>query len=434
MEFAVGMHQNQGKREYQQDAMSIKQFGSIGVLAILADGMGGYEGGEIASQLVSENFREFTIEGEDIAASLKKYLFQGNEAIDQYKSEHPEVKSMGTTAIAFFMTDKISQWISVGDSPLYVIRRRHTISRINENHSIAGLLDLQVKKGEITEEEALSSGQRHMLTSAVSGEDIPQLDISVPYDIKDNDIFILASDGIETISDARIKEIVVGLTASGVTQENIQKACEVLVAEVMDQNTSNQDNVTVIIVARIENDEPQTIMYEPSASQEKKKWLIAAVGVGILLLILFLLYAFLKEETVPAETVKQSTIVKKDKILTKTTKIEKKKKTVPVAQVEKKEMVSVPEVEEEQEEKQVVVPVLEPEKKVEMNSTETIADKTPVDEVVLDQESVKKERPVFEIKVEEASSVQNNTTIKKKEEEKKHVLNAENENDVMNNF
>ena len=72
MEIAVGMHQDQGKREYQQDAMSIKNFGSIGVLAILADGMGGYEGGEIASKLVSENFREFTIEGENIGDSLKK--------------------------------------------------------------------------------------------------------------------------------------------------------------------------------------------------------------------------------------------------------------------------------------------------------------------------------------------------------------------------
>jgi serine/threonine protein phosphatase PrpC len=423
MKFAVGMHQNQGKREYQQDAMSIKQFGSIGVLAILADGMGGYEGGEIASQLVSENFREFTIEGEDIAASLKKYLFQGNEAIRQYKSEHPEVKSMGTTAIAFFMTDKISQWISVGDSPLYVIRRRHSISRINENHSIAGLLDLQVKKGEITEEEALSSGQRHMLTSAVSGEDIPQMDISVPYAIKDNDIFILASDGIETIDESRIKEIVLGLTASGVTQENVQKASEVLVSEVMNQNTPNQDNVTVIIIAKIEDNEPQTIMYTPPVLHEKKKWLITAAGVGILLLILFLLYAFLKEENISAEPVKKSTTVKKEKILTETTKIEKKK-----------EMISVPKVEEKKEEKKVVVPVHEPEKKPETNSTESITDTKSLNKVVLDQESVKRDTPVIHIKVEEDSSYQNNTATKKEEEEKKRVLNTENENDAIDNF
>jgi protein phosphatase len=289
MEIAVGMHQHQGKREYQQDAMSIKQFGSIGVLAILADGMGGYEGGEIASRLVSENFREFIIEGEDIAASLKKYLLKGNEAIRAYKKEHPEVKSMGTTAIAFFMSPKNCQWISVGDSPLYVIRNRKSISRINENHSVAGLLDLQVQKGEISQEEALSSGQRHMLTSAVSGDDIPQMDVSVPYSIKSNDIFILASDGIETISPERIREIVLGHMPV-ITQQNAQNACEALVNEVIAQDTPNQDNVTVIILAKIEDNEPETILYQPSIVKDRKK--LMALSGAFLLVVLLSVFAY----------------------------------------------------------------------------------------------------------------------------------------------
>ncbi len=289
MEIAVGMHQHQGKREYQQDAMSIKHFGSIGVLAILADGMGGYEGGEIASKIISENFREFTIEGDDIGASLKKYLLKGNEAITDHKENHPEVKSMGTTAISFFMADKICQWVSVGDSPLYIIKNRKTISRINENHSVGGLLELQVKKGEITQEEALSSGQRHMLTSAVSGENIPQIDLSVPYSIKDNDIFILASDGIETISKDRIKEIVLGHMPT-ITQENAQNACEALIKEVISQDTSNQDNVTVIILARINDDEPQTILYQPPLLDNKKR-LYMIIG-GLLVILLIGLFAY----------------------------------------------------------------------------------------------------------------------------------------------
>ncbi len=292
MEFAVGMHQDQGKREYQQDAMSIKPFGSIGVLAILADGMGGYEGGEIASKLVSENFREFSIEGEDIGDSLKKYLLKGNEAIRNYKEEHPEVKSMGTTAIAFFMTDKSCQWVSVGDSPLYVIRNRSTIKRINENHSVAGLLDLQVKKGEISKEEALSSGQRHMLTSAVSGDDIPQMDLSVSWTTKSDDIFILASDGIETISEDRIREIVLGHVTVA-TQENMQNACEALVQEVMSKGTKNQDNVTVVMLAKIEDDEPKTKIY-PGAGIDfgkKKKLPLAIVG-GVIASIVLILAAW----------------------------------------------------------------------------------------------------------------------------------------------
>jgi len=291
MEIAVGMHQHQGGREYQQDAMSIKQFGSIGVLAILADGMGGYEGGEIASKLVSENFREFIIEGEDIGASLKRFLLKGNDAIREYKEKHPEVSNMGTTAIAFFITDKNCQWISVGDSPLYVIRNRQMISRINENHSVAGLLDLQVKRGEISPEEAQSSPQRHMLTSAVSGNAISQMDVSVPYMIKNDDIFILASDGIETISDERIMEIVLGHMPV-ITQENAQNACEALVAEVIAQGKRNQDNVTVMILAKMHNDEPQTKLYAPSAAESKKRLYAIGAGIGVLLVlvVLFLLF------------------------------------------------------------------------------------------------------------------------------------------------
>ncbi len=283
MEIAVGMHQDQGKREYQQDTMSIKNFGSIGVLAILADGMGGYEGGEIASKLVSENFREFSIEGENIGASLKKYLLKGNDSIKEYKQDHQNVKSMGTTAIAFFMTDKNCQWVSVGDSPLYVIRSRSTISRINENHSVAGLLDLQVKKGEISQEEALSSGQRHMLTSAVSGENIPQIETSVSWNTKSDDIFILASDGIETISDARIKEIVLGHIPIA-TQENMQNACEALVQEVMSIGTKNQDNVTVILLAKMEDGEPKTALYRAPIMAKKNK--LVQIGIAAIALVL----------------------------------------------------------------------------------------------------------------------------------------------------
>ncbi len=293
MEIAVGMHQNQGKREYQQDMMSIKNFGSIGVLAILADGMGGYEGGEIASKLISDNFREFTIEGEDIAASLQKYLLKGNQAIAQYKEDHHEVSSMGSTAIAFFLTDKTCQWVSVGDSPLYVIRTRATIDRINENHSVAGLLDLQVKKGDISKEEAFANPQRHMLTSAVSGESISQMDLSLSWQVKKNDIFILASDGIETISDERIKEIVLKYVPS-ITQKNMQNACEALVQEVMLQNKKNQDNVTVILLAKIENDEPQTVLYNESTKSffynKKKLALYAGIAALFAAIVVFALF------------------------------------------------------------------------------------------------------------------------------------------------
>jgi protein phosphatase len=285
------MYQNQGGREYQQDAMAIKQFGSLGVLAVLADGMGGYEGGEIASRLASEKMREFTIEGEDVGASLRKSLENANEAIRAYKQEHPEVQSMGTTLIACFMSDESCQWISVGDSPLWLIRNRSQIERINANHSIAGLLDLQVRNGEISAEEARSNPQRHMLTSAVSGEEIPTVDLSTPLRLHKDDLLILASDGIETLEPERILEIVrahVPVT----TQENIQQAAEALVREVIATGKPNQDNVTVILLGYLEDREPPTRFY--GAAEEKKPWLWAGLGVVAIALVLFLLFSWWK--------------------------------------------------------------------------------------------------------------------------------------------
>jgi len=296
MKFAVGMHQHQGAREYQQDVMSIKNFGSIGVLGILADGMGGYQGGEIASGIVAENFREFVIEGEDIGKSLKKYLYQGNSAMSEYKTQHPEVDKMGTTAIAFFMTEKSCQWVSVGDSPLYIIRNRSAITRINENHSVGGLLDIQVKKGEITREEALANTQRHMLISAVSGDDISKIELSPSWSLNPGDIFILASDGIETISPERIREIVLGHTASGVTQENLQNACEGLINDVIDKKLRNQDNVTAILLAVIDE--------EGHIQKSKKKskiplWVFASIIALVIAAIYFMMPSSNKPATHP---------------------------------------------------------------------------------------------------------------------------------------
>ena len=246
MDIIVGMHQNQGKREYQQDAMSIKKFPSIGVLSILADGMGGYVGGEIASKLVSENFRDFSIDG-DIGESLKKYLLKGNTAIKDYKEDHPNVKSMGTTAIAFFMTDKSCQWVSVGDSPLYVIRNRSTITRINENHSVAGLLDLQAKKEIITIEEAKNNPNRHLLTSAITGEELSTIDFQeYKMNKEDNFQFLLASDGIETLSEKQILDII--------TQSvSVESTKDALLEKIKKINKPRQDNATVIIINNPKN-------------------------------------------------------------------------------------------------------------------------------------------------------------------------------------
>lgn len=292
MKTIVAMHQDQGDREYQQDAMAIKSFGRSGTLCILADGMGGYEGGEIASGLIAETFRNMSIDSDDIGATLKKNLILCNEAIAAYKKTHREVKNMGSTVIAFFITESSFQWISVGDSPLYIIRS-NTIKRVNKNHSISGLLELQFKKGEISKKELDENPNKHMLTSAVTGEEIAEIDLSKEYQLTERCIFILASDGIETLTEDEINKIVQQNIKRG-TQKDLNAAAKALVDAVLAKKKPHQDNVTVILVSQ-EANEPQSIEniadMEDKVSNDKKKNIFKHRTLYILLAI-FLVIGF----------------------------------------------------------------------------------------------------------------------------------------------
>lgn len=233
--------QIQGGRAYQQDTYAHKSF-EKGTLFVLADGMGGYAGGEIASQIVVDTFIEsFEVETDNIEDSFRLTLQKSNHAIETYKKNHEEVSSMGTTLITFYITKNSFHWISVGDSPLYIITEQ-SIKRINQNHSVAGLLDLQAKKGIISLLEAQNNPNRHLLTSAIMGEELTSIDFQ-EYRIKDSDNFqfLLASDGIETLSEQQIFNIVNKSSSIEIAKNN-------LLEKINKINKPKQDNATVILI------------------------------------------------------------------------------------------------------------------------------------------------------------------------------------------
>jgi len=247
MKIDVASGQIQGKRDYQQDGFgerNILPLSNNHKLLFLADGMGGYKGGEKASELVIKTFmlKEPSSSNQKSGEFLSELLLQSNREIAQYKESHPDVSSMGTTLVALSIVNDSCQWISVGDSPLYRIRDNN-IKRINENHSVAGLLDLQVKNGEISRKEANTNPNRHMLTSALTGEELSMINLSSPLEIKDKDIFILASDGIETLTEEEILRLV------NSSNGNMEIAVSDILNEIENKNKNNQDNATLMIVS-----------------------------------------------------------------------------------------------------------------------------------------------------------------------------------------
>lgn len=231
-----------GQRENQQDYFAWFTIGDM-TIAILADGMGGYLGGETASVGVINTFKqEMDISlFQNIPADLHSALNVANQYLAQLKIEQPDLKDMGTTLLALVVRDNQLWWLSVGDSPLYRVNE-HKITRLNAQHHYGKILDQAVVDNELSLEEAQNDPNYHALSSAVIGEPIPDIDCpDKPMQLEVGDVLILSSDGINTLSENEIEAIVV-------KQQKEHAIVEQLLTEVGVKNKGFQDNVTVVVL------------------------------------------------------------------------------------------------------------------------------------------------------------------------------------------
>jgi len=179
------------------------QFLRKGRLAVVADGMGGYEGGQEASRLAVETllavYRDFG--GDDPQQALIEGLQAAHEQVRKYSFAHPELRGMGTTCTAAAIVrleDGDAQYdalyyVHVGDSRLYLIREGH-ITRVTRDHSYVERL---VEAGMISPEEAETHPQRNILTAALGTN--PELIMDSPgrpEALRPDDVLLLCSDGL----------------------------------------------------------------------------------------------------------------------------------------------------------------------------------------------------------------------------------------------
>jgi serine/threonine protein phosphatase PrpC len=189
------------QRENNEDSLlywepeTDQEFRRKGRLAIVADGMGGYEGGQEASRIAVESVRHLydrDFAGDPQTALLHAFL-AAHATIQRYAFEHPEFYGMGTTCTALAIVDRKLYFAHVGDSRLYLVRGE-SISRLTRDHSYVGRL---VENGIVRSEDAESHPQRHILTAALgSGNEIlPQVS-EQPVTLEQDDVLILCSDGL----------------------------------------------------------------------------------------------------------------------------------------------------------------------------------------------------------------------------------------------
>ncbi len=206
----------QGGRDYQEDAIATDfPFGADTGVAVLADGMGGHAAGDVASKIVvTEVFSELKFQSANFVRQEKEIpnfmaiaAANANSAVSDHVGDHPEVRGMGATLVSLVLVENRLFWMSIGDSPLYLLRAGK-LSQLNEDHSMAPQIDFMAKQGLLDEEAAKNHPDRNCLTSVILGERVAKSDCPMkPFDIKVGDIIVVSSDGLQYLEETKIQKI-----------------------------------------------------------------------------------------------------------------------------------------------------------------------------------------------------------------------------------
>ncbi|MBO5349104.1 MAG: Stp1/IreP family PP2C-type Ser/Thr phosphatase [Clostridia bacterium] len=228
-------------REMNQDSYYISNENDEIKLYIVADGMGGYKGGEIASKLAIEasknyicnNFAEIKKEKEQILELIKNAVEYANMVVYEKSKENEELTGMGTTIDVCLIYSNRAYIGHVGDSRVYRLRKEF-FRKLTVDHSYVEQL---VKEGNITKEEAYNHPKKNMLTKALGCTAFVEPDVMVKGFQKD-DILLMCSDGLTNmLKDSKIYEII---------KENPKEASKKLVEKA--NELGGYDNITAVII------------------------------------------------------------------------------------------------------------------------------------------------------------------------------------------
>lgn len=215
-------------------------------LFVVADGMGGHNGGDIASQMSVKIFPEFVEENfskMEVPELLNKAVKHINKSIYDHGQANSELKGMGTTITAIMFNDKVLNLANIGDSRIYMVNKKY-LFQMTRDHS---LVQEKLNLGIYNRDEARDDPQKNVLVRTVGFEEEVDVDV-YHYKVSRNDLFLLCSDGLHgKVSDADIIHIInkeiPDITVA--TQKQLDSATQTLI----DQANANggQDNISVIL-------------------------------------------------------------------------------------------------------------------------------------------------------------------------------------------
>ncbi|KAA6182482.1 SpoIIE family protein phosphatase [Thiohalocapsa marina] len=300
MNLSPGNAQWIGQRSEQQDAFGFVGFeqayfrSHAGVLAVVADGMGGLYNGHEASrralQVMLDAYRDKRPD-ESIPDALVRCLAGANSAVHALAQDSDGEGNVGTTLVAAAVRDGQLFWVSAGDSRLYLYRQADgSLTQCTQDHSYGNELMPRVSSGEMTREEVERHPDRDALTSFLGLSEVPKVDRNLrPVQIDQGDRLLLCSDGVYgVLSEDELK---------GALRLGAQAAADALVALIQQKRLPRQDNATVAILA-VQGDsaspksvEPETRRLHPGKPRRRRRPVL--VLLGLLLLVMLVVLAVL---------------------------------------------------------------------------------------------------------------------------------------------
>jgi len=255
MRFTIFQESRKGSRKVNQDRIAYT-YSRDTLLLVVADGMGGHAGGEIAAQIAVRLFIErFQQEAKPILRNPLKFLqetmLRAHAALGSYANQFSMLETPRTTCVAVIVQANHAYWAHVGDSRFYLFRQGALIGATKDHSKVQYLVD----QGVIPPEEVAVHPDRNKIFSCLGGLVDPVIDLSRRTALRNGDIFVLCTDGLWAVMPQR--EIATLLTSTP-----ILKTAPQMLREAEQRGGPDGDNLSAIVVRW----GPETLTDEPSTT------------------------------------------------------------------------------------------------------------------------------------------------------------------------
>jgi serine/threonine protein phosphatase PrpC len=228
-------------RDNNEDSVAVDE--SVG-LAVLADGMGGYNAGEVASNMLTSFIKSELgrwlkeagsgAESTDVRRAMDICVDNANRAIFNAANTNPRYAGMGTTLVLAVFREDMLMLGHVGDSRAYRLRNGQ-LAQVTRDHS---LLQEQLDAGLLTPEEAVFSSNRNLVTRAVGVEDTVMLELH-QHEVQPGDVYLLCSDGLsDMLDDDALAQLLL-------SHPSLSEAAQALIDAANDMG--GKDNIAIVL-------------------------------------------------------------------------------------------------------------------------------------------------------------------------------------------